>query len=83
MDHMISLNKAIKYMIITLAVILLVLIWPLKMLRIPYTAKSDEIVAKAVEASGKKTIKDLNVYYQPEFGKVYFTADDIKGEFDL
>lgn len=46
MDHMISRNKAIKYLIITLAVVLLVLIWPLKMLRIPFTAKSDEVIAK-------------------------------------
>ena len=44
---------------------------------------SDEIVAKVVEAVGKKTIKDLNVYYQPETGKVYYTADDVKGDFDL
>ena len=44
---------------------------------------SDEIVAKVVEAVGKKSIKDLNVYYQPENGMVYYTADDVKGEFQL
>jgi hypothetical protein len=42
-----------------------------------------DIIAKAVAASGKKTVKELNVYYQPENGKVYFTADGEKGEFDL
>ena len=33
-----------------------------------------DIVAKAVEVSGKKSIKTLNVYYQPETGMVYFTV---------
>ena len=44
---------------------------------------AEEIVAKVVAAVDKKTIKDLNVYYQPETGKVYYTADDVKGDFDL
>jgi len=42
-----------------------------------------DIVAKAVEVSGKKTIKSLNVYYQPENGMVYFTADGEEGSFAL
>lgn len=42
-----------------------------------------DIIAKAVEASGKKSVKELNVYYQPENAKVYYTADDEKGEFSL
>ncbi len=44
---------------------------------------SDDIVAKAVEASGKKSLKTLNVYYQPETGMVYFTADGEEGSFAL
>lgn len=42
-----------------------------------------DIVAKAIEVSGKKTVKEINVYYQPENGKVYFTADGEQGSFDL
>ena len=44
---------------------------------------ADEITAKAVEISGKKSVKDLNVYYQPETGMVYFTADGEEGSFAL
>lgn len=44
---------------------------------------TSEIVAKAVEVSGKKSIKELNVYYQPETGMVYFTADGEEGSFSL
>ena len=44
---------------------------------------TDAITAKAVEVSGKKSIKDLNVYYQPENGMVYFTADGEEGSFKL
>ena len=40
-----------------------------------------DIVAKAVEVSNKKSIKELNVYYQPETGMVYFTADGEEGSF--
>ena len=40
-----------------------------------------DIVAKATEVSGKKSIKELNVYYQPETGMVYFTADGEEGSF--
>ena len=40
-----------------------------------------DIIAKAVAASGKKTVKTLNVYYQPENGMVYFTADGEEGSF--
>ncbi len=42
-----------------------------------------DIAAKAVEVSGKKSIKSLNVYYQPETGMVYFTADGEEGQFAL
>lgn len=42
-----------------------------------------DIVAKAKEVSGKKTIKELNVYYQPETNMVYFTADGEEGSFSL
>ena len=42
-----------------------------------------DIVARAKEVSGKKTIKELNVYYQPETGMVYFTADGEEGSFAL
>jgi hypothetical protein len=42
-----------------------------------------DLVAKATEASGKKSVKELNVYYQPETNKVYFTADGENGSFDL
>ena len=42
-----------------------------------------ELVAKAAELSGKKSIKTLNVYYQPETNKVYYTADGDNGSFDL
>lgn len=44
---------------------------------------ADEITAKAVEISGKKSVKNLNVYYQPETGMVYFTADGEEGSFAL
>ncbi|MBO4844693.1 MAG: hypothetical protein J5525_00035 [Lachnospiraceae bacterium] len=46
MDHMISKNKAILYTVISFAVMILMLIWPLKLLNLPYTAKSDEIMVK-------------------------------------
>ena len=45
--------------------------------------KVDDLVAKAKEVSGKKSIKELNIYYQPENNKVYYTADGAEGSFDL
>lgn len=42
---------------------------------------TDVIIEKAKEVCGKKTIKSLNVYYQPENGMVYFTADGEEGSF--
>lgn len=45
--------------------------------------KVDDLVAKAKELSGKKSIKELNIYYQPENNKVYYTADGAEGSFDL
>jgi hypothetical protein len=40
-----------------------------------------DLVARATAASGKKSIKALNVYYQPETNMVYFTADGEEGSF--
>ena len=40
---------------------------------------TQDIAAKAAEASGKKAIKELNVYYQPETNMVYYTADGTEG----
>ena len=45
--------------------------------------KVDDLVAQAKAASGKKSIKVLNVYYQPENNIVYFTADGAEGSFNL
>ena len=45
--------------------------------------KVEDLVAKAKEVSGKKSIKELNIYYQPENNKVYYTADGAEGSFDL
>ena len=42
-----------------------------------------DIVAKAKAASGKKTVKELNVYFQPETGMIYFTADGTEGSTSL
>lgn len=44
---------------------------------------TDDIAAKAAEACGKKAIKELNVYYQPETNMVYYTADGTEGSFSL
>ena len=41
------------------------------------------IVAKAKEALGNKAVKELNVYYQPETGMVYYTADGESGSYSL
>ena len=43
----------------------------------------DEILAKAKEALGNKAVKELNVYYQPETGMVYYTADGESGSYSL
>ena len=42
---------------------------------------TEAIVEKAEEVCGKKTVKSFNVYYQPENGMVYFTADGEEGSF--
>ena len=42
-----------------------------------------DIVAKAKEALGNKAVKELNVYYQPETGMVYYTADGVSGSYSL
>ena len=44
---------------------------------------TEDIAAKAAEESGKKAIKELNVYYQPETNMVYYTADGTEGSFSL
>ena len=41
------------------------------------------IVDKAKEVLGNKTVKELNVYYQPETGMVYYTADGESGSYSL
>ena len=41
------------------------------------------IVDKVKEAIGNKTVKELNVYYQPETGMVYYTADGESGSYSL
>ncbi len=46
MECLLSRRKAIIYTLISVSVLLFVLIWPLKILRLPYTAKSNEIMAK-------------------------------------
>ena len=46
MDRMISIKKAISYLSIALAIIVFALIWPLKLIRTDYTAKSDEIMVR-------------------------------------
>ena len=43
----------------------------------------DALVAKAKEVAGKKSIKALNIYYQPENNIVYYTADGAEGSFNL
>ena len=42
-----------------------------------------DIVAKAKEALGNKAVKELNVYYQPETGMVYYTTDGELGSYSL
>lgn len=44
---------------------------------------TSDIVERAAIVSGKKSVKTLNVYYQPENGMVYFTADGEEGSFAL
>lgn len=41
------------------------------------------LVAKAKDSIGKKAVKELNVYYQPETGMVYYTADGEEGSYKL
>ncbi|MDE7367714.1 MAG: hypothetical protein K2N24_10195, partial [Lachnospiraceae bacterium] len=43
---------------------------------------TSDIKARVVEATGKKasSIKALNIYVQPETGKIYYTADGMTGE---
>ncbi len=42
-----------------------------------------ELVAKAKEAIGSKAVKELKIYYQPETGMVYYTADGETGSYSL
>ena len=46
MDKKISLRKTITYSVIMLALLAVVCIWPLKLIRYSYTAKSDEIMVR-------------------------------------
>ena len=43
----------------------------------------DALVAKAKEVAGKKSIKERNIYYQPENNIVYYTADGAEGSFPI
>ncbi len=42
-----------------------------------------DIVANVKAAVGKKTIKELNLYVQPETNLVYYTADGEEGKITL
>ncbi len=42
-----------------------------------------EIIDKVKANLDKKTVKELNVYYQPETGMVYYTADGESGSCSL
>ncbi len=39
-----------------------------------------DIEARVIEDLGGKKPTQLNIYYQPENGMVYYTANDVKGE---
>ena len=42
-----------------------------------------DTVAKETEALGNQAVKELNVYYPPETGMVYYTADGESGSYSL
>jgi len=46
MKQQVSRNKAISYIIIIISVLLLLAVWPTKLIRYSVTAKSDEVIAK-------------------------------------
>ena len=46
MERLVSRKKTIEYLILFVAVIILCMIWPLKLIRVNYTAKSDEVIAR-------------------------------------
>ena len=47
-------------------------------------AVADELTAKAIAASGVKTVKKVGVYVRPEINKVYYVINgDVLGEFNL
>lgn len=48
-----------------------------------YEVTTTDIEAKVVEAIGKKTIKELNIYVKPEDGMIYYTADGEQGNIAL
>lgn len=48
-----------------------------------YEVTTADIEAKVVEAIGKKTIKELNIYVKPEDGMIYYTADGEQGNIAL
>jgi hypothetical protein len=48
-----------------------------------YDITTEAIKAKVVEAVGKKSVKELNIYVKPEEGKVYYTADGEQGSVEL
>ena len=48
-----------------------------------YEVTTDAITAKVVEAVGKKSVKELNIYVKPEEGMIYYTADGEQGSVNL
>lgn len=48
-----------------------------------YEVTTEDVTAKVVEAVGKKTVKELNIYVKPEEGMVYYTADGEQGSIAL
>ncbi len=48
-----------------------------------YEVTTDDIMNKVVAATGKKSVKELNVYVKPEEGMIYYTADGEQGSVNL
>lgn len=48
-----------------------------------YEVTTDDIMNKVVAATGKKSVKELNIYVKPEEGMIYYTADGEQGSVNL
>ena len=48
-----------------------------------FDVTTEEVVAKVLEVAGKKSAKEVNVYYQPETRVAYYTIDGESGEVNL